>query len=107
MKFVLYVAAGLGIREGTENLVDPQKESGEDYSRIILEFLTPAWEEKLRKKEEEDNGTKWNGSVGILHPAGEKEETKKNEGGEEGEQTKLDPQNEIMVKHSNRLSDKK
>ena len=42
MKFVLYVAAGLGIREGTENLVDPQKESGEDYSRIILEFLTPA-----------------------------------------------------------------
>ena len=30
MKFVLYVAAGLGIREETENLADPQKESDED-----------------------------------------------------------------------------
>ena len=37
----------------------------------------------------------------------EEEETKKNEGGEEGEQTNLDPHNEIMVKGSNRLSDKK
>ena len=26
MKFLLYIAAGLGIREGTENLVDPKKE---------------------------------------------------------------------------------
>ena len=33
------VAAGLGIREGTENLGEPQKESGEDYARRILEFL--------------------------------------------------------------------
>ena len=46
MKFVLYVAAGLGIREGTENLVDPQKESGEDYARRILEFMNTAREEK-------------------------------------------------------------
>ena len=30
MKCMLYVPAGLGIREGTENLVDPQKQSGED-----------------------------------------------------------------------------
>ena len=38
------------------------------------------------------------------------EETKKNKGGGEGqviEQMKLDPQNKIKVKHSNRLSDKK
>ena len=33
--------------------------------------------------------------------------TKKNEGGQDGEQTILDPQNKTMVKHSNRLSDKK
>ena len=33
MKFVLYIAAGLVIREGTENLVDPQKEAGENYAR--------------------------------------------------------------------------
>ena len=26
MKFVLYIGTGFGIREGTENLVDPQKE---------------------------------------------------------------------------------
>ena len=39
MKFVLYIAAGLGIKEGTENLVDLQKESGEDFARRILEVL--------------------------------------------------------------------
>ena len=32
MKFIRYVAARLGIREGTENLVDLQKESGEEYA---------------------------------------------------------------------------
>ena len=54
MKFIRYVAARLGIREGTENLVDPQKESGEDYTRRILEFLKTAREEKLRNKEEDN-----------------------------------------------------
>ena len=103
MKFMLFVAAGLGIREGPENLVDPQKESGEDYKRKILEFLKTAREEKLRNKEEEDKGTKGNGSARIFHPEGGEVETKNNEGGEEGEQTKLDPQNKTMVKHSNRL----
>ena len=39
MKFVLYIAAGLGIKEGTENLVDLQKESGEDFTKRILEVL--------------------------------------------------------------------
>ena len=49
MKIVLYVAAGIGEREGTENLVNPKKESGEDYVRRILEFLETAREEKRRK----------------------------------------------------------
>ena len=52
MKFVFYVAAGLGIKERTENIVDPQKKSGKDYVRRILEFLKTAREVKLRKKEE-------------------------------------------------------
>ena len=85
IKFILCIAAGLGIREGTEKLVNPQKESGEDYARSILKFLKTAREEKFKNKEEEDNRTKWNGSAGILHTAGEEEETKKNEGGEEDE----------------------
>ena len=45
--------------------------------------------------------------MGVLHPARGEEETKTNEKGEEGEQTKLNPQNEIMVKHINGFSDKK
>ena len=48
------------MREGTGNLVDPQKESGEDFARRILEFLMTAREEKLRNTEEEDNTTKGN-----------------------------------------------
>ena len=36
MKFVLYIAAGVGIREETENLVDLQTESGEDFARRNL-----------------------------------------------------------------------
>ena len=55
MKFVLNIAAGLGIREGRKNLVDPQKESGEGFARRTLEFLKKEREETLRKKEEEDN----------------------------------------------------
>ena len=94
MKCVLYIAAGLGIREGTENIVDPQKESGEDYAWRILEFLRKAREEKLRNKEEEDKETKGNGSTKVLHPVRGEEETKTNEKGDKGEQTKLNPQNE-------------
>ena len=104
---MLFIAAGLGIEEGTENLVDPQKGSGEDYARRILEFLKKAREEKLRNKEEEDSETKGDRSAIVLHPARGEEETKRNEKEDEGEQTKLNPQNEIMVKHINGFSDKK
>ena len=107
IKVVLYIAAGVGIRERTENLVGPQKESGEDFARRILEVLKKAREEKLRNKEEEDNETTGNGSTIVLHPARGEEETKTNEKGEEGEQTKLNPQNEIMVKYINGLGDNK
>ena len=100
MKFVLYVAAGIEIREGMEHLVDPKKESSEDYVRRILEVLKTFREEKQRKKEEKDNRIKWSGS------AGEKEESEKNEGGEEGEQMKLYPQSGLMEIHSDGLSDK-
>ena len=58
MKFVLYVAAGVGIREGRDNLVYPQKESGEDFARRIIEVLKQVRGEKLRNKEEEDNKIK-------------------------------------------------
>ena len=44
MKFMLYVAAGIGERERTENLVNLKKESGEDYARRILKFLGTARE---------------------------------------------------------------
>ena len=106
MKIVLYVAAGIGEREGTENLVNPKKESGEDYAKRILEFLGTAREEKRRMKKKEDNRTKWNVSAGVFYPAREKEETEKNEGGKEGEQMKLYPQSGLMVIHSDRLSNK-
>ena len=58
MKFVLYVAAGVGIREGMDNLVDPRKGSGEDLARRILEVLKQIRREKLWNKEEEDNEAK-------------------------------------------------
>ena len=32
----------IGEREGTENIVDKKKESGEDYAKKILEFLEAA-----------------------------------------------------------------
>ena len=72
---VLPGAAGIGEREGTENLVNSKKESGEDYARRILEVLETAREEKRRKKKEEDNVTKWNVSAGVFYPAREKAET--------------------------------
>ena len=55
MKFMLYVAAGLGIREGRDNLLDPQKDSGEDFARRTLKVLKQIRREQLRNKEEEDN----------------------------------------------------
>ena len=55
----------------------------------------------MKKEGIRRNGTKWNGS------AREEEQTKKNKREEEVEQTKLDPQNEIMVKQSNGLSNKR
>ena len=61
IKFVLNVAAGEGIREGRDNLVDPQKKSGEGFGRRILEVLKQIRRKKLRNKEEEDNETKENG----------------------------------------------
>ena len=76
MKFVLYVAAGLGIREGTENLVNPQKESEEDFVRRILEVLKKAREENLRNKEERVNETKENGLARVHYPARGEDETK-------------------------------
>ena len=95
----MYIAAGLGMREGTENLVDPQKESGEDYARRILEFLETAREEKLRNKEEEDNRTKGNGSARIFHQAGGEEETKKTEGGKKAnKETRSSEQNNGKTK---------
>ena len=100
MKFLLYIAAGIGERKGTENLENPEKESGEDYARRILEFLGTGREEKLRKKKEEDKGTKWNVSAGVFYIARDKEETEKNEGRKEGEQMKLYPQSGVMIIHS-------
>ena len=41
-----------------DNLVDPQKESEEDFARRILEVLRQIRREKLRNKEEEDNKIK-------------------------------------------------
>ena len=67
----------------------------------IPELLKNTREEKLRNKEEEDTETKEDGSARVLHPARGEEETKTNEKGDKGEQTKLNPQNEIMVKHIN------
>ena len=107
MKFVLYAAARVGIREGRDNLVDPQNESGEDFARRILEVLTQIRGEKLRNKEEEDNETKENGLARVPHPARREDETKTDEKGNEGEQTKPNPQHGVMVKQINKLSDKK
>ena len=43
----------------------------------------------------------------VLHPARRENETKINEKGDKGEQMKPNPQNEILVKQINGLSDKK
>ena len=82
LKCVLQVAAGIGEREGTENIVDKKKESGKDYARKILEFLEVAREVRRKKKKEEDDGIEWNVSAEVFQPAGEKGEAEKNQGGE-------------------------
>ena len=69
-------------RGNGESILDPQKESGEDFARRILEILKKAREEKLGNKEEEVNNTKGDGSARVLHPARREEETKKNEKGD-------------------------
>ena len=60
IKFILYIAAGVGIQEGRDDLVDPQKESAEDFARRILEVLKKIRRKKLRHKEDKDNETKEN-----------------------------------------------
>ena len=87
--------------------MDPQKKSGEDFARRIIEVLKKARGEKLRTKEEEGNETKENGLARVLHPARGENEKKTNEKGDKGEHMKPNPQNEILVKQINRLSDKK
>ena len=92
MKLVIHEAAGIGEREGAENLAITIKESGEDYANRGLDFLEVAREEKRRKEKEENERTKWNVSAGLFSPAIEKEETEKSEGREEGEPIELYPQ---------------
>ena len=106
IKFVIHVAAGIGEREGVENLAITIKGSGEDYARRVLDFLEVAREEKRRKEKEENEVTKWNLSAGVFSPAKEKEETKKSKGREEGGPIELYPQGVLMVIHSDKLSDR-
>ena len=87
--------------------MDPQKKSGEDFARRIIEVLKKARGEKLRTKEEEGNETKENGLARVLHPARGENEKKTNEKGDKGKHMKPNPQNEILVKQINGLSDKK
>ena len=84
MKFVLYLAAGVEVQEGMENPVDPQKESGEEFARRILEVPKQIRREKLRHKEEEDKETKENGLARVPHPARREDESKTDEKGEKG-----------------------
>ena len=105
MKNIIHEAAGIGEREGAENLAIVIKGSGEDYARKVLEFLEVARGEKRRKEKEEKDKTKWNMSARAFSPAREKEETEKNEGREEGELIELYPQGGLMVIHSDKSSD--
>ena len=77
MKNIIHEAAGIGEREGAENLAIVIKGSGEDYARKVLEFLEVARREKRRKEKEEKDKTKWNVSARAFSPAREKEETEK------------------------------
>ena len=53
MNNFIHEAAGIGEREGGENLAIVIKGSGEDNARRVLEFLEVAREEKRRKEKEE------------------------------------------------------
>ena len=75
-------SAGVGIWEGRENLVDPQKESGEDFTWRIIEVLKQIRREKLRNREEEDNETEDNGLARVPNPARGENETKTDEKGD-------------------------
>ena len=77
MKNVIHEAAGIGEREGAENLAIVIKGSGEDYARRVLKFLEVAREEKRRKEKEENDKTKWKVFERVFSPAGGKEETEK------------------------------
>ena len=79
MKIVIQEAAGLGEREGTEDLKITNQGSGEDYARKVLNFLEEARKEKRRKEKEEDEKTQWNVSAKVFSPAKEKEEREKSE----------------------------
>ena len=74
MKLVIHEAAGIGERNGAENLAIRIQGSGEDYAKRVLEFLEVAREEKRKKKKGEN---KWKVSAGVFYPAKEKEEAEK------------------------------
>ena len=69
MKLVIHEAAGIGEREGAENLAITIKGSGEDYAKRVLDFLEVAREEKRKNQKEENEKTKWNVSAGVFSPA--------------------------------------
>ena len=89
MKLVIHEAAGIGERNGAENLAIRIQGSVEDYAKRVLEFLEVAREEKRKKKKGE---IKWKVSAGVFFPAKEKEEAEKSEGRETGEPIELYPQ---------------
>ena len=66
MKLVIHEAAGIGERNGAENLAIRIQGSGEDYAKRVLEFLEVAREEKRKKKKK-----------GVFVPTKEKEGTEK------------------------------
>ena len=96
MTNIIHEAAGIGEREGAENLAIVIKESGEDYARKVLEFLEIARGEKRRKEKEEKDKTKWNMSARAFSPARDKEDTEKNEKREERGLIELYPQGGLM-----------
>ena len=54
VKCVLKGAAVIEERKERKKIVDTKKESGEDYSRKIIEFLETTQEARQRKKKEDD-----------------------------------------------------
>ena len=72
IKIVIQEAAGLGEREGTEDLIITNQGSGEDYAEKVLQFLEEA-RRKERKEKERDEKTQWNVSAKVFSPAEDKE----------------------------------